>query len=50
LFIDIIAYYINKDWMIQEELIGFESLKDIYSGVALTEVINRLLTKYNIAY
>ena len=36
--------------MIQEELIGFESLKDIHSRVTLTKVINRLLTKYNIAY
>jgi hypothetical protein len=36
--------------MIQEELIGFKSLKDIYSGVTLAKVINRLLTKYNIAY
>ena len=36
--------------MIQEELIRFESLKDIYSRVTLTKVVNRLLTKYNIAY
>ena len=36
--------------MIQEELIGFESLKDIHSRVTLTKVINRLLIKYNIAY
>ena len=36
--------------MIQEELIRFESLKDIHSRVTLTEVVNGLLTKYNIAY
>ena len=36
--------------MIQEELIRFKSLKDIYSRVTLTKVINRLLIKYNIAY
>jgi hypothetical protein len=46
----VIAHFINKDWMIQEELIGFESLKDIHSGVALAEVVNGLLTKYNIAH
>ena len=36
--------------MIQEELIRFKSLKDIYSRVTLTKVINRLLIKYNITY
>ena len=36
--------------MIQEELIRFKSLKDIYSRVTLPKVINRLLIKYNIAY
>ena len=36
--------------MIQEELIRFKSLKDIHSRVTLTKVVNRLLTKYNIAH
>ena len=36
--------------MLQEELLGFKSLKDIYSRAALAKVVNKLLTRYNIAY
>ena len=36
--------------MLQEELLGFESLKDIHSRAALAKVVNELLTRYNIAH
>ena len=47
-FMGVMANYIDKDWILQEELIGFESLKDVHSGVALATVVNDLMQKYNL--
>jgi hypothetical protein len=40
----VMAYYIDKDWVLQEELIGFENLRSVHSGQALATVVNDLLT------
>ena len=34
-FIGIIVHYISKDWELVEELVGFENLTDVHTGVAL---------------
>jgi hypothetical protein len=49
-FMGVMAHYIDKDWYLQEELIGFESLQDVHSGAALASVVNELLKKYCIEH
>src|ERR1700684_1913945 len=47
-FLGIIAHYIDKDWVLHERLIGFESLKEIHSGEVLAQVMNSVIKKYNL--
>jgi hypothetical protein len=47
-FLGIIAHYITKDWELVEELIGFESLKDVHSGIALAEVVNNTCSQFKL--
>jgi hypothetical protein len=49
LFLDIITYYIIKDWELVDKLIGFKSLTNIYSGAKLAQVINKITEKFNIS-
>jgi hypothetical protein len=44
----IIVHYITKDWELIEELIGFESLTDVHSGVALAEVVNKVCAQFKL--
>jgi hypothetical protein len=44
----IIAHFIDKDWKLCEELIGFESLKNIHSGFELAKVVNGIITKFSL--
>ena len=47
-FMGVLVHYIDKEWNLHEELIGFENLKDVHSGVALAKVVNDILSKYNL--
>jgi len=47
-FLGIIAHYISKDWVLIEELIGFESLEDVHSGAVLAKVVNTVLAEYKL--
>jgi hypothetical protein len=47
-FMGIMAYYIDKDWVLREELIGFESLKDVHSGEVLARVVNKVFARYKL--
>jgi hypothetical protein len=47
-FLGVIAHYITAEWELVEEMIGFESLTDCYSGAALAVVVNGILEKYNL--
>jgi hypothetical protein len=49
LFLGIVAHYITKDWELVDELIGFESLTDVYSGAKLAQVVNMVTEKFNIS-
>lgn len=42
-FMGILAHYVTEDWVLVEEMIGFESLKMVHSGEALAEVVNRVI-------
>jgi hypothetical protein len=47
-FMGIIAHYISKDWVLVEELIGFESLKEVHTGIALAKVVNDIISQFNL--
>jgi hypothetical protein len=47
-FMAIIATFIDKDWNIQEALIGFEPLHGSHSGKELATVVKRVIESYHI--
>jgi hypothetical protein len=47
-FMGIIAHYIDKSWVLCQELIGFESLVGVHSGNALAQVINNVFQQHNL--
>ena len=42
-YLGIMAHYIDDDWILHEELIGFESLFECHSGAELAKILNNLL-------
>ena len=44
----ITIYYVNKDWKLISRLIGMELLEKPYSADYLLEVLNRVLTYFDI--
>ena len=38
-FLDIVAYYIDSQWKLQEQLIGFEELTSNHIGEAMANII-----------
>ena len=49
IFLEITAYFINKDWNYQEVLLTFKDLKGIHSDENMTEYVIEILKKWNIA-
>jgi hypothetical protein len=47
-FMSIIAHYITKDWELIEELIGFESLKQVHSGKELAKIVNKVIATFDL--
>jgi hypothetical protein len=43
-----IAYYLDKNWQHQEQLIGFEHLEGQYTGVQMASVVQEVLVNYKL--
>jgi hypothetical protein len=47
-FIGIVAHYIDKDWNVREELIGFEHMPIAHTGKDLAVLVNKVFAKYDL--
>lgn len=47
-FLGILAYYIDRNWILRESLIGFEHLRGAHTGAELAKVVMDTLSRHNI--
>ena len=47
-FMTIVDYFININWKYHEVLLGFEHLSDKHTGHKITQIVDRVLTKYQL--
>ena len=48
-FIAITSYFLDQNWDYREMLLGFEPLKDVYTGINLGFILSETLQKYQIS-